>query len=71
MHGELMNYYYLLDEKKVRFTKNDLKALMDRCTELSDKQLPACEVTFTESIGEGMIPNHASIYSGKIVTYSC
>ncbi|XP_065911786.1 tyrosine-protein kinase receptor UFO-like isoform X3 [Dysidea avara] len=41
------------DVKKVKFTKDDLKALMQGCTELSDIQLPACEVTFTESIGEG------------------
>ena len=28
---------------------------MDGCIELSDIQLPPCEVTFTESIGEGML----------------
>ena len=45
----------MLDVKKVKFTKDDLKALMQGCTELSDIQLPACEVTFTESIGEGIL----------------
>ena len=43
-----------IDGNKFHFTEDDFKVLAKECADLSDLQLPACEVKFTECIGEGL-----------------
>lgn len=43
-----------IDGKKFRLTEDDFNMLSKDCAKLRGLQLPACEIEFTESIGEGL-----------------
>jgi len=45
----------VLGGKKVCLTEDDLEVIIKECAGLSGLQLPACEVKFTECIGEGLL----------------